>query len=460
MRLDSITLQNYRCFEQLPISLHPELTVLVAPNGAGKTTVLDAVRVAVWPFVKGFDLGSQTGKAANIHPLDVRLAQQADGNMEPQPPCKITAIGRWSQDGVSEQWVQTRERIKAGTNTLQDAKSKRLTAYAAQLQQQVRDGQTDVTLPLISYLGTSRLWFEGRFTSEAKDTVLDVNEYSRTSGYLNCLAYSSSFKAFTSWYGWVYRSYRESQLLALEQNTELDSTGQRFAHMIEVVKSAVDALVSQATGWHRLEYSQRHNQQLVMHHAQHGVMPVDMLSDGLRNTIAMVADLAFRAYKLNPHLGAQAALQTPGIALIDEVDMFLHPAWQQTILGSLRAAFPCLQFIVTTHSPQVLSTIRRENIRLLEQDDTGVITARQPDFSPLAHESGDALTKIMGTHREPPLTLRDDIRRYEQLVRTGQENQVEAQSLRTQLDQAGYQFHDSDLVTWRFLAARKVGLKG
>jgi hypothetical protein len=69
-------------------------------------------------------------------------------------------------------------------------------------------------------------------------------------------------------------------------------------------------------------------------------MPVEMLSDGIRNAIAMVADLAFRAYKLNPHLGAEAARQTPGIALIDEVDMFLHPAWQQTIVASLRSAFP------------------------------------------------------------------------------------------------------------------------
>ena len=86
MKLEQLTLQNYRCFESLMIQLHPELTVLIAPNGAGKTTVLDAARVAVWPFVKGFDLGSQTGKAATIQPSDVRLCQQSDGNMEPQLP--------------------------------------------------------------------------------------------------------------------------------------------------------------------------------------------------------------------------------------------------------------------------------------------------------------------------------------------------------------------------------------
>ena len=457
MKLEQLTLQNYRCFENLTIQLHPQLTVLIAPNGAGKTTVLDAARVAVWPFVKGFDLGSQTGKAATIQPSDVRLCQQSDGNMEPQLPSSITATGRYLPQMEAQTWTQTRERIKAGTNTLTDKTTKQITAAATDLEQQARQGQGDITLPLVSYLGTSRLWFEGRFTSEAKDTVLDSAQYSRTSGYLNCLSYASSFKAFTAWYGWVYRSYLESQIHALQRKEALDATGQRFEHMVQVVQQAVDALVKDATGWHRLEYSQRHHQQLVMDHPQHGVMPVDMLSDGLRNAIAMVADLAFRAYKLNPQLGKEAALQTPGIALIDEVDMFLHPSWQQTILGSLRAAFPKLQFIVTTHSPQVLTTVPRDNIRILDQDENGRIGVRTPDFSPLAHESGDALAKIMGTHREPPLALQDDIRRYEQLVRAGQEQTEAAQTLRATLDKAGYQFHESDLTTWRFLAARKAG---
>lgn len=459
MRLTQLRIQNYRCFSDFSIDLHPDLTVLIAPNGAGKTTVLDAARVALWPFVKGFDLGSQTGKAATIDPSAVRLRMQSDGNMEPQLPSCIAVTGRWSPHLPDDEWAQTRERIKASTKTLGDNHTKKLTAYAEKLQKEARDASSRVTLPLITYLGTSRLWYEGRFTSHAADTTLNKNEYSRTSGYLNCLSYSSSFKAFTAWYGWVYRSYLESQIDAFQRQTTLDETGQRFAQTVEVIKQAVDALVKDATGWHSLEYSQRHNQQLVMLHPQHGVMAVDKLSDGLRNAIAMVADLAFRAHKLNPHLGANAALETPGVALIDEVDMFLHPSWQQTILHSLRTAFPNLQFIVTTHSPQVLSTVSREHIRVLDLTEAGT-TVRLPDFSPLAHESGDALSKIMGTHREPPLALQYDIRSYEQLVRAGKEGDADAQVLRTKLDSQGYQFHESDLVTWRFLATRRAGGMG
>lgn len=429
MRLDQLRIQNYRCFGDLSIQLHPQLTVLIAPNGAGKTTVLDAARVALWPFVKGFDLGSQTGKAANIHPLDVRLTMQIDGNMEPQLPCRISADGQWADDKEVTCWTQSRERIKAGTNTLADARTRKLTEYAEALQWRVRTGAESVTLPLVSYLGTSRLWFEGRFTSHAADTTLDKAEYSRTSGYLNCLSYSSSFKAFTAWYGWVYRSYLESQIDALERKTKLDETGERFAQTVEVIKQAVNALVHEATGWHSLEYSQRHNQQLVMHHEQHGTMPVDMLSDGLRNAIAMVADLAYRAYKLNPHFGVHAAQETPGVALIDEVDMFLHPSWQQTILGSLREAFPRLQFIVTTHSPQVLSTVRRENIRVL-----GEGGADEPLAMTYGIASGDVMQSVMLVDPLPPIQERELLNRLTTLVDQGLWEEPEAIDLRSQLE--------------------------
>jgi predicted ATP-binding protein involved in virulence len=454
MHLTSLTLENFRCFEHLAVDFHPEFTVLIAPNGSGKTTVLDAARVALWSYVKGFDLGAGAGGGATLEIADVRLAPRPDGGMEPQLPARISAQGVWD-DGMGERvWTQTRERVKPRSNAQENAAAKQLKTFASQLERQVRAGEA-VILPLVSYLGTSRLWFEGRFTSAAKEVTLENSEYSRTSGYRGCLTYVSSFKAFCAWYGWVFRSYREEQILALERKQPLSETGQRFAGVIAVVTTAVDALVQEATGWHGLQYRASQNQQLVMDHPQFGTMPVEMLSDGTRNAIAMVADLAFRTYKLNPHLGAEAAHQTPGIALIDEVDMFLHPSWQQTIVSSLRRAFPNIQFIVTTHSPQVLSTLPRDNIREIALTPAGGM-ARMPDFSPLAHESGAALAKVMGVHQAPPLPIQDDIHQFELLVRANQEHSDEARALRSKLDAAGYQFHDSDLATWRFLASRRA----
>lgn len=433
MRLTKLILRNFRCFESFEITLDPELTVLIAPNGSGKSTVLDAARVALSPFVKGFDLGSQTGKNATIQVTDARLCVQDNGNMEAQLPCSITATGNWPATSQEQTWTQTRERIQTRTNTLVDAQTKALTALAKTQQEQVRDGQSEVILPLVSYLGTSRLWFEGRFSSVAEDVALNTNDFSRTSGYLNCLTYASSFKTFTTWYGWVWRSYREQQMRALENDTPISTAGKRFAAIIAVVKRAVNALLMEATGWRDLEYRSSQNQQLVMQHDELGIMPVEMLSDGVRNAISMVADIAFRACKLNPHLRENAALETPGIVLIDEVDMFLHPSWQQTIVASLRAAFPRIQFIVTTHSPQVLSTVDRECIRLLGRDGAGGWRADLPDQELKGVESAFALNDAMHVNPIPPIAEAKWLDDYTAKIETGSHDDVAGRALREKL---------------------------
>lgn len=442
MRLDSLTLTNFRCFSHLHVDLHPQLTVLIAPNGMGKTTILDAARIALWPYVKGFDLGSQTGKSATIQIDDVRLAPKAEGNMEPQLPSSITANGfvysRDRRDFETDEitWQQRRERVKPGTNTLADAATKTLTKLAQFMEGDVRASTTDIpvcTLPLISYLGTGRLWYQSRYTSEAADVTLKKSEYSRLSGYLNCLTQSSNFKQFVDWYGWVYRSYREDQILAIENGVQLDESTNFFAQAIHVVKSSVNCLITEMTGWRDIAYSAKYHQQLVLSHPEQGTLPLEMLSDGLRNMVAMVADLAFRAFKLNPHLKHEAAKQTKGIVLIDEVDMFLHPSWQQTVLASLRTAFPNIQFIVTTHSPQVVTSIKRENIRIIENDADGGPIAISPREEVIGVESQVALNKVLGTNPVPPVEPARWLNDYIAKIEDGSYLDEDGQKLRQRL---------------------------
>lgn len=393
IRLDNITLKNFRCFESLIVDLHPNLNVLIAKNGAGKTTILDALRIAAWPYVKGFDLGSQTGKSATIQIDDVRLQKQTDGNMEAQRNSEVSATGLLGTNEAT--WMVYRESVKANTNSKLDRSAKALTDQAKEHQLRVSQG-TKINLPLISYLGTGRLWYEGRYTSNATDVTLDQGEYSRLSGYLNCLTQSSSFKQFKDWYGWISRSHLEERILALDKNQDFEPVGSRFAAAIHVVQRSINDLITEQTGWRDISYSAQYSQQLVLRHAEHGVLPLELLSDGLRNMVAMVADIAFRCIKLNPHFGRDAAKCTSGIVMIDEVDMFLHPQWQQTVIGSLRTAFPKIQFIVTTHSPQVLSTVPSESIRIL---DNGQVYAAPQGTK--GAESSRLLERVFGTDSRP-----------------------------------------------------------
>lgn len=448
MKIDKVIIKNFRCFEQLEVTFHPQMTVLIAPNGAGKTTILDAVRIAMWPFVKGFDLGSQTGKAATIQIDDVRL-RRFDQNMEPALPAEIEAFSNSEMNILPISWLQSRDKIAPRTTTKGDTFTTQLTNIAKKYQsiiyksskstkiasESFSQSVENINLPLIVYLGTGRLWYQGRYSSEAQDQKLDNSVYSRFWGYQNCLTATSSYKQFQSWYSWVYRSHRELQITQLEgQLKPQDEEAQRnFSAAIKVVQTSINKLTQKLTGWHDLQYRASMGQQLVMEHPEQGYIPLSLLSDGLRNMVAMISDIAFRCIKLNPHLGEKAAIETSGIVLIDEVDMFLHPTWQQRVLSSLMEAFPKLQFIVTTHSPQVISTVHSDSIRVIGENYKGKLIASKPLAHTYGNPSNQVLESVMLVDPQPPIKEKEMLEQLTELVDQGKGNTELAQSLLTEL---------------------------
>lgn len=121
----------------------------------------------------------------------------------------------------------------------------------------------------------------------------------------------------------------------------------------------------------------------------------DQLSDGERRLVLIVTDVARRMALLNP--GMEDARLSPGVLLIDEVDLHLHPTWQRRVAGALRAAFPNLQFIVTSHSPQVLASVANTSIVLLED---GKLVPRKVPVS--GRDTNSILVDFMDTPARPP----------------------------------------------------------
>lgn len=150
-----------------------------------------------------------------------------------------------------------------------------------------------------------------------------------------------------------------------------------------------------------------------------------MLSDGYRAVIGLFTDLARRCAGLNPDLGGDAPMRTPGVVLIDELELHLHPAWQQRIVNDLVRVFPAIQLIVTTHSPLVLSDAAQDGVRLLERGQGGASRVRDLDLR-LGLTVDQVLT---GPWFQLTTTLDDDTRelmeRYHRAGMDGEEGERE-----------------------------------
>lgn len=414
INLLGIGLKNYRRFVSLEIDFHPQMTVLVAPNGAGKSTILDAIAVAVSPFVAAFDLGKGRGIAKTDASYQ-RKAQSSDS--EQFFPVEITA-------SFKEPACLIKRELNGPKSKTTNKDASDLVAIGAALMLGVRHLQ-DVVLPVVAYYGTGRLWQEHK--NMERKTVLSA---SRTMGYEDCLTPASNYKQLQQW-------FTKATLAELQQQQMPDVyQGYSLNEQIKGIQSAIESVLKQSTGWQNFHYSFPH-EELAMSHSDQGILPVSLLSDGVRAMVSLVADLAWRCSKLNPQLGAKAAKETAGIVLIDEVDMFLHPAWQQTVLASLQQAFPKIQFIVTTHSPQVLTTIDKECIRLLRQSEEDGITRTEvitPQWQTKGVASADVLATIMGIDPVPNVPEAQALSRYKQIIEMDQlGNHPDAGRLREQL---------------------------
>ncbi len=435
LNLQTLKLRDYRCFEALDIDFHPQLTVLVASNGAGKTSVLDAIAVAFGPYIGAFD--EAKGKhfeASDIRQLKTR--KTASHEMEYAPNgVRLGAVGFIPDsliDSLSDShpptsWCRALTGSTKAKTTIKDAKE--LIDYGKRLQEAVRTHGKEALLPLLAYYGTGRLWQQKKLTEKTK-----IQRTSRTIGYTDCLDPASSYKAFVEWFRYWNLNAKEARIKA--QETGQPSTHAEFEGYIQSVSNAVNICL-QPAGWENIEYSFTHDA-LVAHHKQFGQLPVELLSDGIRNMIGMVADIAFRATKLNGHLGANAAAQTPGIVLIDEVDMHLHPEWQQVVLQNLTRAFPAVQFIVTTHSPQVLTSVDASCIRALRQTtdpETSAITsvAASVTLQTRGVSSADLLAQIMGVDPVPDVPEARRLSDYQALIQQNQHESDDSQALRAQL---------------------------
>lgn len=343
MRIDWLQLKNFKGFESKEFNFHPKFNLIVGRNGSGKTCALDALSVAVGSWF----LGIRGAETRHIRSNEVRLLDFKHEELDERGqkhvtvqwerfyPCEITASGLVRGREIS--WIRSLNSPAGRTTYVNATQIKHL---ASEADQEIRQG-CDVTLPLVSYYGTGRLWQEPResFTVSDPMKVASKSEQSRFSGYENSVDPRLSVSQLTRWIA------RQSWVAYQQQN--------RFSPVFNAVKKALISCVEDAQD---LYFDANLGEVVVVF--SEDTQPFSNLSDGQRCMLAMVGDIAQKAAKLNPHLGAKALQETPGVVLIDELDLHIHPRWQRNLIEDLRRAFPEIQFICTTHSPFLIQSLR------------------------------------------------------------------------------------------------------
>ena len=347
MFLKSMTLHNFRCFSDLKVNFNNRLTVLVGNNGAGKSTVLEAAAIAAGTLTSAMDGLTNYGiKKSDAHYKCFDLGSNVD--VQPQFPVEITAVG--TVDGQEISWVRNLNSAK-GRGGL--ASAKEMTRIAENYQNRMRSGDKELKLPIISYYGTGRLWNQHR---EKKNDIFEKN--SRSNGYIDSLDGAANDKLMMKWFQKMTMQQFQRGELIPEFTAVRMAMEQVFASITGF--SDVQVQFNLDTGDIDILYFDKDK--------EHVRIPLSLLSDGYKCTISLIADIAYRMAILNPQLLDKVLTETEGIVLIDEIDLHLHPSWQKRILKDLMEVFPKVQFIVSTHAPEVINSAKQESIVVLSHN--------------------------------------------------------------------------------------------
>lgn len=403
--LSSLELQNFRPFEDAHIAFDPSMTVLIGNNGAGKSAILDAAAIALGAFLirlpdsKGKNHSRKFNKDTDVRRVSFRQGDQVQ--TERQYPVRVTAHG-YRDDLPHDQapemmWArQIRSTGHAGKGDC-----KEINAYADECQQRVQAHDENLILPVLGYYGTGRVWTHKKTSAYVYDRDFSGG-VSRLNGYIDCLDAYTNDNLMRYWFMRMALQSATRKKESPLYTAVRKAMASCVAHLQREDASAIDVEYSVDLGQIIVTY--RHDNDVT-------VLPIGMLSDGYRSVMSMVGDIAFRMAMLNPALGVQVVSRTSGVVLIDEIDLHLHPKWQEHILEVLTETFPKVQFIVTSHAPLVLSSVKDSScLRII--DETG---GRPYQGHVTGSSSNDVLTHVMGAHDRPG-AVRDMFKRLEQAL--------------------------------------------
>ncbi|MGE6333043.1 AAA family ATPase [Stenotrophomonas sp. NPDC077659] len=394
MHIDSIRLVNFRCHKDLTVDFNDRFNVIVATNGGGKTSLLRAVCAALAGPMGFVGIGSPTLLDNDSARVDT---QTHAGRYRFEEMYPVDLQVHATSGVLPFEWQFRKE------SAVQHAQLLDFRAMGAF--QQWLSGANAEPLPVFSFYTAGRTWAPSQ-TSHLQAAVI---KHSRLDGYESWWDASQA----TSLSLWLVAKCLERMQTASELGGRFDDEQE---DELALVNSALAAVLEDFRG---IRFDMRRSSLLVEWKSRDEPNLFNDLSDGQRSMIFLIADIARRICLLNPQLGMDALQKTPGVILIDELDVHLHPHWQRLLVRGLKAAFPSVQFITASHSPQIIGELHPDEIILLSKDGVS-----HPQVS-YGLTSSQVLQDIMGAEARTPV-VEDKLEEIFNLIQLGLLDQARA----------------------------------
>lgn len=383
MHIEKLRMENFRGFKDVTIDFPSNLAVFIGVNGSGKSSIIDCLDNLL------FEL---------ISPL-LRVTRNTKN---------FGAYGHGSflQNDISNGYQETINELAVIYSEFNRHFSKDIHllycfAYPSSNEEPILDferskiddvdnfkdfiyTQTNFTLksiPIVVCYSTKRV-VTGYKLSGSDSFIPNAAKLSQIHCYTDATNQREiNFETFFVW----FKNNED-----LEQEIKLSGDLSYEDYQLNFVRKAITSILPDYTDLR----VKRSRMQIVLKKQDHELV-LNQLSDGEKNLLVMVADIARRLAIANPD-PTKNALEGEGIILIDEIELHLHPQWQRDIIPRLTSTFPNCQFIVTTHSPQVLSNVKKENVFIVE--DFQVYPA---DAYTFGRDSNSILSELMGVTERP-----------------------------------------------------------
>ncbi len=353
MKIKKIHIEHFTQFTNLTVELSSDVTVFIGNNGAGKTSLLRALTILLtWLIAR---IEREKGSGSPI--LDSDIENDAKYSKITIEVCK--------SDNSLFQWTLVNQR--KGFNSEYSSELKDVTRLANIYRNRLTKDDNS-SLPLVVYYPVERV-------------VLDIplkikkhHSFDQLDGYDNALTQGVDFRRFFEWFREREDAENESNLGAMQQileslqnNPQDEQLKQKLSQLpydkqLTAVRNAIAAFMSDFS---KLRVQRKPRLRMTVE--KHGkTLDAAQLSQGEKSLMALVGDIARRLAMMNPSL--ENPLDGKGIILIDEIDLHLHPQWQRGIIQRLRNTFPNCQFLLTTHSPLVISDAKNVQCYILDDN--------------------------------------------------------------------------------------------